>query len=191
MMQNKRVIGITGGSGCGKSYISKKLRERGFGVIDADVSARIVMEKGHPCLAETAAYFGEQILKSGELDRKKLAEIVFSDEESLKKLNEITHKYILSDIYDKIEKQNCETVFVDGAVLIESGIECDMMIGVLADKEVRKSRIMNRDGLSEPEADRRIGAQAEDSFYIDRCDFVLYNNGSEPDIDYILKRIQE
>ncbi len=191
MMQNKRVIGITGGSGCGKSYISKKLMERGFLVVDADVSARVVMEKGHPCLAETAAHFGEQILKNGELDRKKLAEIVFSDEASLKKLNEITHKYILADIYDKIEKGKGETVFVDGAVLIESGIKCDMMIGVLADKEVRKNRIVSRDGLSETEADRRIGAQQEDSFYIDRCDFVFYNNGSEPDIDYILKRIQQ
>lgn len=191
MMQNKRIIGITGGSGCGKSYISKKLTERGFLVVDADASARVVMEKGHPCLAKTAAHFGEQILKNGELDRKKLAQIVFADEASLKKLNEITHKYILADIYDKIEKGKGETVFVDGAVLIESGMKCDIMIGVLADREVRKSRIMNRDGLSEQEADRRIGAQQKDDFYIERCDFVIYNNTGEPDIDYILKRIHQ
>ncbi|MBO5060148.1 MAG: dephospho-CoA kinase [Clostridia bacterium] len=191
MTQNKKVIGITGGSGCGKSYLSGLLRERGIPVIDADIVAREVMQKGQPCLLEAAECFGSEILSDGELNRKKLAEIVFSDEKMLKKLNEITHKYILASIYNKIEKEESEIVCVDGAVLIESGIKCDMLVGVLADKAVRKKRIMLRDGLSDGEAEARINAQQEDGFYLENCDFVIYNNGDTFDIDSILKRIEE
>lgn len=191
MMQNKKIVGITGGSGCGKSYISELLRKRGIPVVDADLSARVVMQQGHPCLAETAECFGGEILENGVLNRKKLAEIVFSDGEKLKKLNEITHKYILADIYNKIEQEKSGVVCVDGAVLIESGIKCHMMIGVLAENTFRKARIMARDGLSEEEAARRIGAQQPDDFYKTHCDFVIYNNGGAVDIEELIKRIKE
>ena len=190
MMQNKKLVGITGGSGCGKSHLSMLLKEKGIPVIDCDVVSREIMAKDTPCAREVTAFFGEEILENGEINRKKLGKIVFSDPEKLKKLNEITHKYILSDIYNKMEKEESDIVCADGATLIESGISCDVMVGVLADKELRKARIMERDGLTCEDAELRIGAQKEDSFYIENCDFVIYNNLGEFDIDGLIKRIK-
>lgn len=189
MTQNKRVIGITGGSGCGKSHIAKRLSDMGCYVIDCDEIAREVTKRGEPCLLEIKEFFGEDILKDGELNRKKLAGIVFADSKKLQKLDEITHKFIKERIYNRINEAKCDTVIVDGAVLLESGLVCDKMVGILADKQVRKARIMLRDGLSELEADRRISAQQEDEFYLKNCDIALYNN--DEDISGIIKRILE
>ena len=176
MMQNKKVVGITGGSGCGKSYVSAELAKRGASVIDCDKIAREVMEPGEPCLSEAVEFFGKEILENGHLNRKKLAEIVFSDAEKLAVLNRISHKYILQSIYERIEQSDAEIVVVDGAVLIESGVRCDMMIGVLADREIREKRITERDNLTEEEAKHRISAQKPDKFYLENCDFIVYNN---------------
>lgn len=188
---NKFVVGITGGSGTGKSHLAGLLKARGYAVIDADEVAKEVMNPKENCLRETAQEFGEEILKNGILDRKKLAQIVFSDAEKLEKLNKISHKYILKGIEDRIEKATTDTVFVDGAVLIESGFLCDKMIGVLADYNDRKTRIMLRDGLSEQEAKTRLDAQQKDEFYHKNCDFVVYSGGDGFDIEDILKRIRE
>lgn len=191
MMQNKRVVGITGGTGCGKSYISGLLRNAGIPVIDCDIIAREVMKPGKPALAEAAEFFGNEILENGVLNRKKLASIVFSDEKMLKKLNEITHKYILADIYNKIDREKGDLVCIDGAVLVESGIKCDKLIGILASRELRCERIMKRDSLSEEDAKKRISAQKPDSFYIENCDLVFYNNAENLDFNEILKGITE
>lgn len=188
MTQNKKIVGITGGSGCGKSYICKALAKCGYAVIDCDKIAREVMEPGKPCLLEVVEFFGQEVLDGERLNRKRLAEIVFSSPDKLSVLNRITHKYILKSIYNRIEKENA-TVLIDGAVLIESGIKCDIMIGVLADKEERIQRIMARDGLSRASAERRIDAQKPDSFYEENCDFVIYNSNEGVSIDDIRKRI--
>ena len=194
MMQRnkKRIVGITGGSGCGKSYISDKLRKRGIPVIDADLVAREVMQKGEECLEETVRFFGTEILdKNGELDRHRLGQIVFSDQEKLKKLNEISHKYILRRIFNKMRAEKSDIVCVDGAVLIESGIKCDLMLGICADREIRIDRIMCRDGILRFDAEKRIDAQPKTEFYEKNCDFVIYNNDKNIDIDGIYKRIAE
>lgn len=188
MMQNKKVIGITGGSGTGKSYISALLKEKGFCVIDADEVAHNCLNKDG-CAKEIVKEFGVDILTAGKPDRKKLGKIVFSSPEKLKKLGKITHKYILEDIRQSIEKACGNIVFVDGAVLIESGMKCDIMIGIVADKAVRKERIISRDKLTEDEAQMRISAQQEDEFYRKNCDFVIENNGGKIDISEIIKRV--
>lgn len=190
MTQNRKVVGITGASGAGKSHISRKLRELGYVVIDADKTAHKSINKD-ACKKELCASFGGDIVKDGAVDRKRLAEIVFSNPQKLAKLNEITHKYILSDIAEQIEKAEEKTVFVDGAVLIESGMKCDFMIGVIADEKIRIKRIVDRDGITEEMAVNRISAQKDDGFYKKNCDLVIINNGGEIDISAILKRIWE
>ena len=165
------------------------LREKGIPVIDCDLVSRQIMAKDTPCAKEVCAFFGNEILEKGEINRRKLGGIVFSDPEKLKKLNEITHKYILSSIYNKMEKEESPIVCTDGATLIESGISCDMMVGIIADKEVRKKRIMERDSLSEEEAWLRINAQKDDSFYIENCDFVIDNSLGNIDVDEFIKKI--
>lgn len=188
MMQNKKIVGITGGSGCGKSYISALLAENGLPVIDCDKVAHEVTEPGSACLAELCAFFGGEIIEDGRLCRRRLAKIVFSDPKKLEALNQITHKYILESIYKRIESEKSNTVLVDGAVLIESGIKCDLTVGILADRDIRKMRIIARDGLSEEEAERRLSAQKPDSFYEENCDFVVYNN-ENIDMNALFERI--
>lgn len=190
MTQSKRIVGITGASGTGKSYISQKLRDLGYEVIDADKTAHKSINK-NACKKELCAYFGGEILDGGNIDRKKLGKIVFENPKKLEKLNEITHKYILSDIAEQAAKAKDNTVFVDGAVLIESGMKCDFLIGVLADKKIRLQRIVSRDRITEEDAKRRISAQKADGFYRENCDVVIVNNDGEVDMSAILKRIEE
>ena len=188
MMQNKKVVGITGGSGTGKSYISDELRKKGFAVIDADKIAHESINSKN-CIKELTKAFGEDIITDGKIDRKALGSIVFSSPEKLEMLNRISHKYILEDIAKAVENAEGDTVFVDGAVLIESGMKCDMIIGVIADKKKRKQRIMSRDKISENAAEMRISAQQDDEFYRQNCDFVVTNNGGAFDLSAILSRI--
>lgn len=190
MRRNKKVIGITGGSGAGKSYISELIREAGYPVIDADKTAHESINKPM-CQKELCEYFGAEILQNGEIDRKKLGETVFSEPKKLEKLNEITHKYILADIEEKIAKEELQTVFVDGATLLESKMELDGIFAVLASREMRKRRIMERDGITEEQAQKRIMSQKSDEFYAKNCNFTVQNNGEEVEIEEIIKRVTE
>lgn len=185
------IIGITGGSGCGKSSISSKFKESGFYVIDADVVARECVKIGKPSYNEIKEYFGNEVfLKNGELNRKKLAEIVFSNEEKLKALNSITHKYIKAEIKAQIKENKNKDIIIDAAVLHQGGLSeiCDMTVCVIADKNVRIERIIKRDNLSYEEAERRIASQADDEKYKKQCDFFVDNSGKKS-LDDIKKEI--
>lgn len=173
------VLGITGGSGTGKTAASEMFGVLGVKIIDADKVARKVVEKGKPALREIVDFFGKEILQSdGTLDRKKLGGIVFSCEEKLSKLNSITHKYISEYVYNEIATSEGGIIGIDGAVLIESEIakQCDYICSVLADKKIRINRIMERDNLSYDETEKRMNSQKCDEFYIKNSDFVIYNN---------------
>lgn len=178
------VIGVTGGSGCGKSNVARNLSKKGLYHIDCDIVARKVVEPGTECLIELVKFFGKQILNDdGTLNRRGLANIAFSSEDYTKKLNDITLKYIIKyikDLLSKLEKQGEIAALLDGATLIESGLHniCDYNIAVTAPKENRIKRIMDRDGISFEEAKRRISAQKEDSFYTDIADFVVVNDST-------------
>lgn len=178
------VIGVTGGSGCGKSNVARILSKKGLYHIDCDIVARKVVEPGTECLIELVKFFGKQILNDdGTLNRRGLANIAFSSEDNTKKLNDITLKYIIKyikDLLSKLEKQGEIAALLDGATLIESGLHniCDYNIAVIAPKENRIKRIMDRDGISFEEAKRRISAQKEDSFYTDIADFVVVNDST-------------
>jgi len=182
-----KILGITGGSGTGKSTVSRMLEEKGFYIIDADKVAREIVEVGMPALAEIKEYFGESVIKEdNSLDRRALAGIVFNDKNSLAKLNEITHKYITEEIDKRLSEFGGEWAVIDAPLLFESGIgdKCDLILSVVADYDVRKERIIKRDSLSQQQAEQRINAQKDKQFYIEKSDFVIENNGSE----YELKR---
>lgn len=172
------IIGITGGSGAGKSTVSAEFEKRGFFVIDADKVAHQVMEKGTECLKETVAFFGEEYLnKDGTLNRKKLGSLVFNNKEMLDKLNEITHKYIIKEI--KCLSQKSDNVVIDAAVLFESSLKemCDKTVFVSCPFDIRVERIMARDKVSEKYAADRINAQKKDEYYRQKCDFEIVNDG--------------
>lgn len=173
------VIGLTGQTGAGKTTVSEEFARAGFAVVNADEVAHSVMEIGSRCLKAVAQEFGLHILsEDSSLDRRALGDIVFSDRDKLKRLSDITNPYILETIGKKIQQSGAPFLLLDAPTLFESGADrlCDRVLCLLADREVRRERIMRRDGLTPERADKRIDSQHDDEYYISRSNYVLYNN---------------
>ncbi len=184
------ILGITGGSGCGKTTVSEAFRRLGAEVVDADRTARQIVEPGRPALARIAAQFGEEYLRpDGTLDRRKLGNYVFSSPPALRLLNEITHRYIKEEIDKLIAKSNAAVFCIDAAALLDSSIPYDRLLVVLADRDIRARRICARDGISMTEALCRLDAQKPDSFYLEKADFVVYNNSGADKMDKEAEKI--
>lgn len=179
------VIGLTGPSGAGKGTFAGFLP---FPCLDTDKTAREVVEKGMPCLAELCDAFGRDILlPDGTLNRKALGALAFSDKEKLAVLNRITHRYISERVAAWLEKcrRNGESAAViDAPQLFESGEDalCDVTVAVLSRSENRLSRIVARDGITEDYARARMASQKSDDFFRTHCTFIIENNGSEEDL---------
>lgn len=160
-----RVIGLTGGIATGKSTVSGMLRELGAPVVDADDMARRVVEPGTPALAEIAARFGDDVLTpDGQLDRKRLGEIVFDDAEARRALNAITHPRIAAASQAEIARlaaAGASVVIYDAALLVENKLHLTMagLIVVTVPEDVQLARLRARDGLDEAAARARIAAQ--------------------------------
>ena len=173
-----KIIGLTGASGSGKSVIAKMF---GFPIVDADKAARVAVEIDE-CLESLVENFGKEILNQDKtLNRKELAKRAFISKEKTEILNSITHPFIIKIMNDEIDmhKQNgASAVVLDAPQLFEAGCEkmCDVVIGVLADKDLRKQRIMARDNISENDAALRLSASKSDEFFIENCDYIIINN---------------
>ena len=161
-----KVIGLTGGTGSGKSVVSRGLEEAGAVIVDADRISHEIILKGRPAYEEIVAYYGREILDAEEnILRKKLGEIVFRDKEKLAFLNECTHKYITAEAKRQIDEAKAAgtatAVVVDAPLLLEAGWEsfCDLVWVVYADPEVRAKRVMDRDGVTYELAKARIANQ--------------------------------
>ena len=188
------VVGLTGGTGTGKTSVSKIFENAGFEVINYDLVTRQIYTKGSDCLNEVVSAFGEGILDfRGELDRRKLGEVVFSDANSLDILNKIVYKYIVSLTADKIEASKTGKLLLDAPTLFESGLnrKCDCIVGVIAKKELRISRVIARDGLSSARVEERIASQKSDGFYRANCDFIIENNNGIDELEAKVKEILE
>lgn len=184
------VIGVTGGTGSGKSTVAKILKHLGAKVINADKVAREVVCKGQKAYNELLAYFGNEIVdENGEINRKKLASIVFNDPQKLETLNAITHKYIAEKIAALIcsyyRRNSSEVIVVDAPLPIRHGFLdlVDKVWVVTADKETRVKRVMERDGLSAEEAVSRINSQMSEAEYLKLADEVLVNNGNVEELE--------
>ena len=199
-----KVIGLAGGSGSGKGEASKIFLKLGIPSIDADAVYHKITSKKSNCLDALAFEFGETIINSdGGLDRRKLAEIVFQSENSdskRRKLNEISHKFVLEEIRDEIheyEKKGEAAVIVDAPLLFESGFdkECDLIISVIAPIETRVKRIILRDKITEEKALARIKTQLSDEDLSKRSNYLIYNSGDlinlEKEIQKIYLQIKE
>lgn len=174
------VFGITGGSGSGKTSVSKMLEKLGVHIIDTDVIAHEIVESNSDCLNELVDYFGDSILNDDKtLNRKKLASIAFSDKQKTEALSNITHKYIKAEVVKDINTTDAELVGIDGAVIIGSNVEplCEFIVSVIADKQSRITRIKTRDNITDEQAIQRINAQNDDEFYKENSMYIIYNNG--------------
>lgn len=179
------ILGLTGGIATGKSTVSDFLKERGIPVVDADLAARKVVEPGSSGLKKIEGIFGEKILlKSGELNRKALAEIIFSDEKMRKKLNECLkddiYEWITSEKESLIQEKH-RLIVLDIPLLFEgkytNEVDTIMVVSCSADKQVK--RLMNRNDLSEREARERIATQMPLDKKIKNADVVIDNNGTK------------
>ena len=179
-----KIIGIVGGSGAGKSLFCSLLEKEGIPTVNTDITAREVVKKGSACLRELCEYFGDGILlKSGELDRKALARLAFSDEEKHEKLNSITHFYIIREVekwLSECEKNGAFAACIDAPLLFESGLDkmCFETVAVLAPQGDRIKRICARDGIDEKDALLRINAQKSDKELSALCTRTVENTGS-------------
>ncbi len=176
-----RIIGVTGGIGSGKSTVSRMLAAIGAHIIDADRLAKETVEKGQKALAEIVAAFGTSVLDAeGNLDRKKLSQIVFKDKQKLELLNGITHNHVAQKIVEKLDSlDESETAIVDAPIPIEHGFldVVHEVWAVIADRDVRIKRVMERSGLTYNEVEDRINFQLSDEFYRNISNIVIVNNG--------------
>ncbi len=181
-------VGLTGSIAVGKSYVCEVLRELGARVLDADLTAREVVASGTPGLARLVEEFGDGILgPDGELDRPKLASIVFADESKRLKLNSIVHPLVMEAQDRWIARQENEDpdgiAVIDAALMIESGgyKRFDKLIVVWCDAEVQLNRLKERNGFDEAEARRRIASQMPQDEKKRLADFLIETNGSFDD----------
>lgn len=172
----RRILGIIGQTGAGKSTLAAAFAAAGAAVIDGDQIAREVMRPGSPCLLELQQAFGQDIVdEAGVLRRPVLAQRAFAAPEQTQTLNRITHRYICAVCRARVEQQRVGVAVIDAAALLESGMGdwCDAIIYVTASESVRLRRIMARDGLTEQQAKTRMAAQKPDAFYRSRATRVL------------------
>lgn len=190
-----KVIGLTGGTGSGKSVVSKSLAEAGAVIVDADQIAHEIILKGEPAYQEIIEYYGTGILdEDGNIIRKKLGEIVFHDEEKLVFLNRCTHKYICAEVDRQIAAAKAagtaKAIVLDAPLLLEAGLEqvCDGVWVVYADPEVRAQRVMARDGVTYELAKARIANQKSWEEYKQAADTVIDNS---KDLAYLQGQLYE
>lgn len=194
-------IGLTGSIGTGKSTVSKLLRERGIAVIDADLLAREIVKKGQECLNDLKNVFGNQVLTiDGELDRKKLGQIVFSDDSKLELLNSVTHPHIrrrMKAQMNELESKNNKVIVLDVPLLFEAKMEdlVDIVLVVFAKEEIQIKRIMERDNCTQEEAMRIIKTQISQQDKISKSDYTIDNSGTieelKEKLNGFLEKIEE
>ncbi len=178
------VIGLTGPSGAGKSKVAELFHTHGLPVIDADEVYHRLLLPPSPCLNDLSARFGQEILNAdGTLNRPHLGGIVFADPKALSDLNAITHRYIMAEIRAKLDELQCSgtrAAVLDAPQLFEAAADklCDKVVSVLADRAIRVTRIMARDGIERDRAEQRINAQKNAAFFRERSDYVIENDGA-------------
>lgn len=182
LVDDMTIIGVTGGTGCGKTTALNAFSERGALVLDCDAVYHELLETDENLLADIEARF-PGVVELGRLERKRLGAIVFQDAAALQDLNAITHRYISDALQKRLAdfaRSGGRAAAIDAVALIESGLGnlCDTIIGVTAPRDVRIRRIMAREGISESYAAARVDAQQTDEWYAEHCDQILENTGT-------------
>ena len=175
------ILGITGGTGCGKTTLLNLIRQRGGLVLDCDEIYHHLLQSDEALLGSIQSHFPEAF-ENGQLNRKRLGGIVFGNPAALDDLNAITHQAVRRRVLQALE-MNPRHAAIDAIGLFESGLNrlCDVTVAVTAPLEERVARLMARDGISEDYARSRIAAQHDEVWFRQRCDFLLENHGTKAD----------
>ena len=172
------ILGITGGTGCGKTTLLQAIENRGGLVLDCDAVYHELLTRDTALLDAIEGRF-PGVVENGELQRKKLGAIVFADENALLDLNAITHGAIKAEIVRRLAEKPTLAA-IDAIALFEGGLAelCDTTVAVCAPEESRVERLMARDGITREYARNRIRAQKPEHWFRQMCDHTLYNDGS-------------
>ena len=189
-------IGITGGTGSGKTSVCKHLRDKGFQVIDSDAIARTILEKDSDAYNVVVSHFGESILKSnGEINRQDLGSIVFDSPEDLNFLQSVVTKKTVEsviNIFDTIVPEK-KIIFLDAPILFEVGLDkyVDMVWMVLAPRDQRMNRLAKRDGISDYEIEKRMAAQMPEEKKQKLSDIIILNDGTLDELHLRVDKLLE
>lgn len=191
------ILGLTGGIGTGKSTVANMLKRKGIPVVDTDLISREVIQ--YPEIIEKIKLeiSNEVFDFNNKLNRKKMSEIVFENQEKLKKLNEIMHPVILKKMWDEVEKlkKDYKIIVVDIPLLFEINMEneVDKVLLIYSSKEIQIERIMNRDGRTREEAIKIINSQMPLYKKREKSDYIIQNNDSleklEKNLDKIVQKL--
>lgn len=174
------ILGLTGGIATGKSTAVNFFKRMGIKIIEADEIAKDITNN-KKVIEKIIEVFGKEVLKKNKLDRQKMREIIFSDEEKLKKLNEITHPEIIKKILEEIEKNKTEKLLVvDVPLLYETEFEkyTDKVLLINCIKDIELNRLMERDNITYELAMNMINAQMCMKEKLKKADFIIDNNGN-------------
>jgi dephospho-CoA kinase len=201
MKQNRKVIVITGGIATGKTTVAQYLKKRGYTVIDADELVRFLYQKGEKVYLQLVELVGDTILNDAcEIDRRKLTEYIFENEDHLKSVNRIVHQAVVQEINNRLKKEAGKNVFLDIPLMIEEkeklmdyGLNYDEIWLVYANEETQVNRLLKRDDRDPDKSMMLLRSQMPIKDKKEQSDKVLYNMSSLEDlyndIDDLLKEI--
>jgi dephospho-CoA kinase len=182
-------IGLTGGIGSGKTTVARIFEVLGIPVYYADEEAKRLMNEDPELKQQISTLFGAATYKAGKLDRRFLADLVFSDPGKLAALNALVHPATLQDTERWMSRQHKPYAIQEAALIFEAGLDTyfDHVIGVSAPEPLRIDRAMKRDGVSREKVMERIRRQMDEAEKISRCDLVIYNDERQALIPQVLK----
>lgn len=183
-----KIIGLTGGIGSGKSTVLELFKILGVKTYSADESAKKLVNTDPYLINLIKSSFGENIYDKGQLNSKKLSDIVFEDKEKLKLLNSIIHPAVAKDFKLFLNSNNEDYIVKEAAIIFETKSEnnYDKIIFIQSPLEIRIERVINRDNISREEVMKRINNQLDENLIIDKCDYVISNENKEDLEDKVL-----
>ncbi len=187
-------VGVTGGIGSGKTTVCNIFKVLGVPIYNSDIEARRLIDNHKEIISKVSSLFGDDIYQNGQLDRKRVGELVFKNKDLLEKLNAIVHPHVAFHFESWIkEKLHCKFIIKEAAILFESGgnKQVDKVITVAAPEELRIKRVMDRDNITNKEVMRRIKKQLSDDEKIKMSDYVIYCNNEKLVIPQVLNIYQE
>jgi dephospho-CoA kinase len=183
-----KIIGLTGGIGSGKSTVLELFKILGVKTYSADESAKKLVNTDPYLINLIKSSFGENIYDKGQLNSKKLSDIVFENKEKLKLLNSIIHPAVAKDFKLFLNSNNEDYIVKEAAIIFETKSEnnYDKIILIQSPLEIRIERVINRDNISREEVMKRINNQLDENLIIDKCDYVISNENKEDLEDKVL-----